>query len=219
MKATVAGLLLLFVAAVAIGQGFDEQTRWTIRLWAPEDIEEYAREIAANRQFVTRDSYFVPLKEEVMMRRVAYGVLKYWPDAIQAVYSYGSVGGYAGSLLYGKDLLRVYWKNWVPAWSRVWQQRVDVSDLEVTNKLGAEFQEKWGRWDPEDPPQKIPPGYLPEETDGIWYATINATRDVLLQTVLEKRGGFLVHGMTGTLGSSATTQPRGARRPGRLQTR
>lgn len=210
MKAAVIGMLVFLAAAPVLGQGLDPETSLAVRLWAPEDIEEFAREIASRRidvvgndavqssilAFQDRtgiDLGWVPqTREEVVMRRVAYGVLRYWPASRQAVQDHlaGEKSLNYNQPAFGKDLLIVYWKNWSAAWQRLWRESVDTS-LNTQKRLVASFERRWGVWDSQDPPRRIPKGYLPEETDGIWYLAIDSEENLLLKAVLEKRGGFL----------------------------
>lgn len=210
MKFAVACMLFVLSAGAVFGQGLDPETSLAVRLWAPEDIEEYAREIASNRiDVVGNDAvtngilafqdrtgidlgWSPQIREEVMMRRVAYGVLKYWPSSMQAVQDHqaGERSLNYNSPVYGKDLLIVYWRNWSAAWHRLWRYGIDTS-VATQKEQVAGFEKDWGKWDAEDPPRKIPKGYLPEETDGIWYLAIDSEDDLLLKAVMEKRRGLL----------------------------
>jgi len=180
-------------------------------LWAPEDIEEFAAEIVNRADDITREDtvtngilrfqeatginlgWLPHVKEEAVMRRVAYGVLKYWPASKQAVQGvqYGERSLNYLSPIYGKDLLRVFWRNWSRAWNQLWREFIDTNDVRLLRRQIAKFEQKWGDWDTEDPPLKIPAGYLPEQTDGTWYLAIDTGEDLLLKTVMEKRGGLL----------------------------
>ena len=62
MKMTIAPIMnkliaagVLFLLSTGSVFGIDPQTTLAMRLWAPEDIEEYAREIAENRVTITTD--------------------------------------------------------------------------------------------------------------------------------------------------------------------
>jgi hypothetical protein len=211
MKVPALGIAFLLASALCFGQGFDDETRMAIVLWSPEDIEEFAVEIASQGTDLIRENgvingvlkfqemsginlgWLAHIKEEVVMRRVAYGVLKYWPDSKKAVqvHQYGERSLNHLSPVYGKDLLRIFWHNWSRAWNRLWRDFIDTSDVRFQRNQVAKFEQKWGKWDAEDPPHKIPSGYLPEETDGIWYLAIDSEEHLLLKTVMEKRGGLL----------------------------
>ena len=207
-KLMVAGVLLLLSTGTAFG--IDPYTNLTMRLWAPEDIEEYAREIAANRVDVYENDLvtntilkyqkdtginlgWVPqTREEVVMRRVAYGVLKYWPASMRAVQAVtpGEELTLYHHPVFGKDLLIDYWRMWSAAWHRLWKDFIDVGDPIIQDARISAFEKVWGKWDVQDPPRKIPPGYLHEEVDGIWYLQVKSEDKYLLHGVMEKRGGF-----------------------------
>ena len=201
---------LLFLLSTGTAFGIDTYTSLTMRLWAPEDIEEYAREIAANRVRVYEDDLVTnavlkfqedtgidlgwapQTREDVVMRRVAYGVLRYWPASMRAVQA--ATAGEKLTLyhhpVFGKDMLVDYWRMWSAAWHRLWKDAVVFADSDIKRAMIAEFEKVWGKWDSVDPPRKIPQGYLPEETDGIWYLQVKSEDKYLLHGVMEKRGGF-----------------------------
>ena len=204
-----AGVLLLLSPGAVFG--IDPQTQLAMRLWAPEDIEEYAREIAANRVDVYENDLVTnailkfqkdtgidlgwgpQTREDVVMRRVAYGVLKYWPASMRAVQA--ATAGEQLTLyhhpVFGKDMLVDYWRVWSAAWHRLWKDAVVFGNRDIKKAMIAGFEQAWGKWDSVEPPRKIPKGYLPEETDGIWYLQVKSEDKYLLHGVMEKRGGFL----------------------------
>ena len=201
--------VMLFMLSTGGAYGIDPETNLAMRLWAPEDIEEYANWIASRRIDVYENDpvtsgilkfqeatginlgWAPQTREEVVMRRVAYGVLKYWPASRQAVQDHtpGEELTNYHHTVFGKDLLVDYWRNWSAAWHRLWKDSIDTS-LDTQKALVSRFEKAWGKWDSQDPPRKIPKGYLPEETDGIWYLVVDSDDDILLQGVMEKRGGF-----------------------------
>jgi len=202
--------VMLFLLSTGGVYGIDPETNLAMRLWAPEDIEEYANEIASRRINVVENDpvtsgilkfqkaiginlgWTPQTREEAVMRRVAYGVLKYWPASRQAIqdHTLGEKLTNYDHPVFGKDLLVDYWRNWSAAWHRLWKDSIDISDLDIQRSLISRFEKAWGKWDSQDPPRRIPKGYLPEETDGIWYLVVDSDDDILLQGVMEKRGGF-----------------------------
>jgi len=207
-KIIAAGVLFLLLTGTVFG--IDPQTQLAMRLWAPEDIEAYAREIAANRVTIHEDDrvtnailkfqkdtgidlgWAPQTREDVVMRRVAYGVLKYWPASMRAVQAAtaGEQLTHYHHTVFGKDMLVDYWRMWSAAWHRLWKDAVVFADSDIKRAMIAEFEKVWGKWDSVDPPRKIPQGYLPEETDGIWYLQVKSKDKYLLHGVMEKRGGF-----------------------------
>jgi len=207
-KIIAAGVLFLLSTGTVFG--IDPQTQLAMRLWAPEDIEEYAREIAANRVDIYENDLLTntilqfqkdtsidlgwspQTREEVVMRRVAYGVLKYWPASMRAVQDVtpGEELTLYDHRVFGKDLLVDYWRMWSAAWHRLWKDAVVIGDRDIKKAMISRFEKVWGKWDSQDPPRKIPQGYLPEETDGIWYLWVKSEDKYLLHGVMEKRGGF-----------------------------
>lgn len=108
----------------------------------------------------------------VIMRRVAYNILKHWPEAAPAVNQvlWTNNPG-TNHRVEGIDLLRRLWHHWR------WERQRLFKYIEGMNYSGAveamyqQWEDQWGK-DPDMLPDSVPDNYLPEEFDGKWYLSV-----------------------------------------------
>ena len=205
-------LIIIIFSSIALCQdsgdvplGLDEETSWLLRLWTPADIEEFAVTLAGRTGLDWRFKEDLDGWQETslsniadndrtdsqMMRNAAYSLLINWPEGLNGLKQYCGGAGFAYEQKpYGTDLLVIYWRAWSAAWHDLWEDSIDISDLDIQKELVKKFEAKWGsleKMDSLDVPYK---GRVQDYADGVWYMTIGDSDRLGLMATVKKRGGF-----------------------------
>lgn len=175
------------------------------RMWYPEDIESYYRELKADEigwheywkatggKVVPQSSRGVlpslTIPKSVVMRNVAYGYLQHWPLSRNLIDPYACLNSRSGSnqAIHGKQLLQEFWRDYWPA-------RLKLG-FDVFGDPKEIFNQKYDRWEAiwgPDPPQltdTVPA--VPEEFDGKWFLSIRLETDNLLFYACIRKAGHI----------------------------
>ena len=126
--------------------------------------------------------------DSVIMRNLAYDILRTWPRSRDKVGQYIGVNQPGSEeAIYGKQFLMSFYRAYQGQRRRL-KARVFDGGTQYFEQQYAEWEKDWGP-DLAVAPAQVPDDYVPEEFDGKWYLSVKLeTRRLLYYACLEKNG-------------------------------
>jgi len=179
----------LTLTPLALGQSLYDSPHIEARLWCPADIESLYLELSSNEAGNSMEKSEDPDSEK--MRRVAYHILKNWPEARTGVQQVLSGWSQPGEAIHGRDLLEAVWRQWKRERKNLLRWLFAVTDKSTQNYAMSRFELKWGS-DPGPVPNPVPDSWLPEECDCTWYLSVYLeTSDLKYMAAYEHKGHLI----------------------------